>query len=183
MAGVPNPSLPFGLRDVRLTPMNADSSLGTPVDLPASRTFSFSDSSDVVNLEGDDVIVAAHDQVPTVDWDLEAGGISLAAYLVMAGGTIVTTGTTPATKSTYTKLVTNARPYFKVEGQAISDSGGDMHAVVYRCKVTGSLDGEFGNGAFFLTKCKGTGFGDTQGASPTGKLYDFILNETAVAIP
>ena len=119
-----SPALPFGLRDVRLYPVNADGSLGVGVDLPASRTFSFTDTEDFQTLEGDDQTKASHGGGPTVDWELEAGGMSLAAYVIIAGGAVARTGTTPNIKDTYTKLVTDTRPYFQVEGQAISDSGG-----------------------------------------------------------
>jgi hypothetical protein len=175
-------ALPFGLRDVKLTPLDAAGALGTAVDLPVARTFSFADNEDFETLEGDDITAGSHGKGPTVGWELESGGLPFEAFKVMAGGTITSTGTTPAQKKVYSKLTTDSRPYFQVEGQAISDSGGDVHGIVYRCKADDSLEGEFGNGAFFLLSASGTGFGDTQGASPTMKLYDFVQNETAVAI-
>lgn len=178
-----NPSLPFGLRDIRLYPVNADGSLGTGVNLPAAQTFQFNDTESFQDLMGDDITFASHGGGPTVDWELDAGGISIAAYQVIAGGASAITGTTPNGINTYTKGVYDQRPYFQVEGQAISDSGGDMHARVYRCKATGDIEGKFDNGNFALTKAKGKGYGDTVGTSPTNKLYQFIQNETAVAIP
>ena len=177
-----NPALPFGLRDVRLFPVNSDGSLGTGVDLPVSRIFTFTDTEAFQTLEGDDQTKASHGSGPTVDWELEAGGISFAAYQIMAGGATVRTGVTPNLKDTFTKLVTDSRPYFQVEGQAISDSGGDVHTVVYRCKADGDLAGSFENGNFSLVKAKGKGYGDTVGTSPTNRLYQFIQNETAVGI-
>lgn len=176
--------LPYGLRDVRLTPFTtaAATAYGTGVDLPVSRTFSFSETEDFEELKGDDTTVASHGAGPTMEWDLESGGLPLDAYVIMAGGTVGTTGTTPNQIKRYTKLATDARPYFKAEGQAISDSGGDVHGIVYKCKADGSLEGEMGNGAFFLTKASGKGYGSTV-AADLGKLYDFVQNETAVAIP
>lgn len=176
-------TLPFGLRDVKLKPIDPTTGvLGTAVDLPASRTFSFKDTEDFETLEGDDVTQGSHGSGPTVEWELEAGGLSFDAWKVLAGGTVTQTGTTPNQKATFTKLVTDARPYFQVEGQAISDSGGDVHAIVYRCKCDGDLEGSFENGAFMLTSGSGHGFGDTTGASPTNKLYEFVRNETIAAI-
>lgn len=172
-------ALPFGLRDVRLYPLDAAGARGTGVDLPVSRTFAFKETVSSEELMGDDVIVAAHDYDPKIEWELEAGGISLEAYAVIAGGTVLTTGVTPAQIKTYTKLRTSSRPYFEVEGQAISDNGGDMHAIVYRCKADGDLDGKFENGGFFLTKASGKGYGRAD----NNKLYEFVHNETAVAIP
>lgn len=173
-------ALPFGLRQVKLTPLDAAGATvpASSLLLPASRTFSFSDVESFEELEGDDVIIGAHGSGPTVDWELEGGGISLAVWKLLGGGTVTASGVTPNAVNTFTKLNTDARPYFQVEGRAISDSGGDLHGIVYRCKVTGDLQGEFKNGSFFLTKCKGKGYGNVSGA----KLYDFVHNETAVAL-
>jgi hypothetical protein len=171
-------SLPFGLRDVKLWPLGADGGRGTAVDLPVSRTFSFKETVSSEELTGDDVIQGSHEYNPVVEWELEAGGYSLEAYAVLAGGTVTSSGTTPAQIKTYSKKNTDARPYFEVEGQAISDSGGDFHAVVYRCKCTGDLDGKLENGNFAMTKASGNGYGRLS----DGKLYDFVHNETVAAI-
>lgn len=173
---------PFGLRDVKLTPLGADGSTpGTAVDLPAARTFSFAEAEDFEELRGDDEEVANHGSGPAVEWELESGGISLEAYAVMAGGTVTSSGVSPAVKKTYKKKTSQQRPYFKVEGQAISDNGGDFHGIVYKAKATESLEGELSDGSFFLTSAEGRGIGSTQ-AGNLGDLYDFIHNETAVAI-
>lgn len=172
-------TLPFGLRDVTLWALDASGARVTPgVDLPVARTFSFKETVSSEQLEGDDVIQAVHDYNPVVEWELEQGGISLEAYAVMAGGTVTSTGTTPAQVKTFSKKTTDRRPYFEVEGQAISDSGGDMHAVVYRCKADGDLEGKMENGGFYMSKCSGKGYGrlDNQ------KLYDFVQNEAVTPI-
>lgn len=172
-------SLPFGLRDVKLWALDASGArTGAGVDLPVARTFSFAEAEDYETLEGDDITVATHGKGPTVDWELEAGGISLEAYAIMAGGTVTATGSTPNQKKTFTKLNTDARPYFDVEGQAISDSGGDFHTLVYRCKADSSLEGNHENGAFRLTSASGKGYGPVAG----GELYEFVQNETPTAI-
>lgn len=175
--------IPYGMRDIKLKAVNAATGVaGSAVDLPIARTFSWSDQEDFEQLRGDDVVVSAVGNGPTVAWELESGGMPLDAFLLMAGGTVTTSGSTPAQVKTFSKLATDARPYFQAEGQAISDSGGDMHAIVYRCKADGNLEGEFSNGAFHLLSASGTGFGDIIGTSPTNKLYVFVQNETAVAI-
>src|SRR5580765_5892557 len=104
-------SLPYGLHACRLCPLDSAFARGAGVELPASRTFTFKDAEDFAELNGDDKIVAAHGNGPTVDWELEGGGISLAAYKIIAGGATVLTGTTPNEKLTFTKLLTDQRPY------------------------------------------------------------------------
>lgn len=171
--------LPFGLRDVKLWLLdNTGTRSGTGVDLPASRVFSFKDTQEFSELDGDDVRVAVHGGIRTTEWSLENGGISLEAYVIMAGGTVTTTGTTPNQIKKYTVKNTDDRPYFDVEGQAISDSGGDFHKVVYRCKADGDLEGELKTNEFWITKASGTGYGKVS----DGTLYDDVQNETTTAI-
>lgn len=177
--------LPYGLRDVKVTSYTdaAATTLGsTSTDLPYARTFSFSEAEDFEELRGDDKLVTTRGKGAGVDWDLEAGGLSLDALKIMAGGTITETGTTPAQKRVYTKKVTDTRPFFKVEGQAISDSGGDVHCVLDRCRVTGNVEGEFGDGAFWLTAAHGVALPSLISAR-VDTLYEFTQNETAVATP
>ena len=137
--------LPYGLRDVKITPYATATTLGTGVDLPNARTFSFTEAEDFEELRGDDKVVTVVGKGPGVEWELEAGGISFEAVKTMYGGTITETGTTPNQKKTWAKKATDVRPFFKVEGQAISDSGGDVHCVLDRCRATGDLEGEFGD--------------------------------------
>lgn len=175
-------ALPYGLRDVKLTPLGADGATpGTAVDLPASQTLSFSETEDFEELRGDDTVQASHGSGPIVEWELEAGGISLEAYAVMAGGTVVTSGSDPDEVKTYTKLTTDARPYFKIEGQAINDNGGDFHGIIYRAKADGSLEGELGDGSFWITSASGKGYGSLE-AGTLDRVYDFVHNQSETAI-
>lgn len=171
-------TLPYGLRDVKVTPYNAAGVLGTAVDFPNARTLSFEESEDFEQLRGDDKVVAERGQGPTVSWELEGGGLSLEAYAVLNGGTVALTGITPNEKKTYTKKSTDAKPRMKIEGQALSESGGDFHPVIYNAKATDGVSGELADGAFWLTGASGSGIGDPT----TDKLYDFVQNETAAAI-
>lgn len=173
-------ALPFGLRQVKLVPLDAAGAEvpASAVMLPASRTFSFSETEEFENLDGDDKRIASHGSGAVVEWDLEGGGISLEVWKILAGGTVVQSGTTPNIKKTLTKKSTDARPYFNVYGRAISDSGGDFQMVVYRCKADGDLEAEMSNGSFTLTAASGTGIGNLADE----KLWDFVHNETATAL-
>lgn len=173
-------AIPFGLRQVKLVPLN-DAGVevtANAVTLPASRTFTFTEQEDFETLEGDDTTVASHGAGPKVAWELEGGGISLDVWKTLGGGTVATSGSTPNAIKTFTKLKTDSRPYFNVYGRAISDNGGDFEAIVYRCKADGDLEGSMENGSFLLTSASGTGFGnDTD-----GKLYVFRHKETAAPL-
>ncbi len=176
--------LPYGLRDCKVTAYtdgSATTLAASSTDLPNARTFSFDASTASEELRGDDTLVAIHENGEDVDWSLEGGGLDFAACKVMFGGTITTTGVSPNTKKTWSKLVTDPRPYFKIEGQAISDSGGDVHCVLDRCKSTGSLSGEFSDGSFFLTGADGKALGSLL-TGRVGMAYEFVANETATAV-
>lgn len=172
-------ALPYGLRDVKVSPVSAANVVGTPIDLPNSRTFSFEENEDFEELRGDDKVVATRGQGASVGWELESGGISLEAYAVINGGTVVESGVTPAIKKTYTKKTTDAKPRFKAEGQAISESGGDFHVVLPNCKATEGVEGELADGQFWLSSASGIAIGHPT----TDVIYEFVQNETAVAIP
>lgn len=175
-------ALPYGLRDVKVRSLGTDGATpGTAVDLPAARVFKFSDTEDFTTLRGDDVDQAEHGSGPTVEWELEHGGISMEAYAIMAGGTVSSSGTTPNQVKTYKKLNTDSRPYFKAEGQSINDNGGDTHGIVYRAKATSAIEGTFQDKEFWVTNAKGKGIGSLE-SGKTGEVYDFVQNETATAI-
>lgn len=174
---VASSAIPFGLREVALRELT-NGTPGSSVFLPAGRTFSFSEEVDSEELRGNDAIVATHDSTPRVNWDLEGGGISLEAWAILAGGTVTTTGVSPNEVKTLAKEGVDSRPEFEVEGRAISDSGGDFHIKVYRCKATGAVEGELSEGTFFLTGASGTGIPH----SSSDKLYDLIHNETATVL-
>lgn len=180
----PQPTaLPYGMRDCKLTPYtDGQGSIlaGTSVDLPNMTTYSFSETEEFEELRGDDRVIATRGNGAKVEFEIEAGGISFAAWSVLTGGSVVESGTAPNRKRVIRKKSTDARPYFRSNGRAISDSGGDVHTVVYRNKVSDSVEGEFGDGAFFMTKCKGTGLPMLDEGYDI--LYDFVQNETAVPL-
>lgn len=172
--------LPYGLRDVMVYPLDIVSEApAAGVDLPAARILSFSEAEEYEELRGDDKLIALKGKGPKVEWELEQGGISFAAYTVMVGGTVTTSGTTPAIKNTLHKKTTDARPYFRIEGQAISDSGGDFHCTIYKCRSDSTVEGKLEDGTFWLTHMSGSGIGLLS----NDDLYEFVQNETAAAIP
>lgn len=172
-----NTPLPYGLRDVKLFPLTGEVA-GDGVDLPVARTFSFSEAEDFEELRGDDAVVAVRGKGASVNWELESGGVPFEAMRTMFGGTITESGVTPNQTKRWRKNQNDSRPYFKVEGKALSDSGGDFHVVLYRCRCTGELSGEMADGSFWLTGASGRAIGRES----DGLLYDFVQNETEVTV-
>jgi hypothetical protein len=175
--------IPYGIRDIKVTGYTdaAATTLATPsVDLPYARTLSWTETEDFEELRGDDQIITVKGKGPEVEWELEAGGISFEALKVMDGGNITSSGVAPNQKKTYSKLSTDSKPFFKIEGQVISDSGGDIHLVMDKCRASGDFEGEFSDGEFFLTALAGTALGSSI-ATRLGIIYEFVQNETAAA--
>lgn len=176
-------ALPYGIRDVKLTPYAdaAGTVLGpTSIDLPYMQTFSFSETEEFQELRGDDKVITTRGQGAQVEWSLESGGISLKAWAIFTGGSVTETGTTPNRSVRLRKMATSGRPYFRAEGQSISDSGGDLHTILYRCRCNDSIEGEFADGEFFATSVSGLGLPLLD--ADFDLLYDFVQNETAKAI-
>lgn len=174
-------ALPFGMRDCKIFPYT--DAQGTTLaltgyDLPNSQTFSFTDTEEFTDLRGDDDLVATHGNGSQVNWSLEAGGIDLNIWSTFTGGEIIEAGTTPNRTITLRVCSDDARPYFFIMGKIMSDSGGDIHAKVYRCKCNGDISGQFADGQFFVTSIDGVGLP----VPGTKLLYDIIQNESAVDI-
>ena len=82
---------PFGLRDLKLTKIDGS----VQVDLPYGMTLSFKERVTSGELRGDDATVSIVAITDAAEWSIEAGGISLEAYALMTGRSVVTAGTTP----------------------------------------------------------------------------------------
>lgn len=182
-------SLPFGLREIKLIPYTdaAATILGTAVKLPNSRTLSFAEAEEFEDLRGDDELVASHGSGPNVEWELEGGGVSFEAVAVMYGGVVSTTGVTPNQVKTITKYSgttyqQSQRPYFRIMGRSISDSGGDFWCLIYRCKATDNLEGEMADGQFFLTGASGLGYSSKE-ATTLKRVWQWVQNEQETPLP
>ena len=165
---------PFGLRDVKVAPLPS----GTPVDLPNSQTMTFKEVLTSGELRGDDSTQAVVAITDKLEWELEAGGISLEAWAVMTGRSVTLTGTTPSQVNTVTAEAGDVYPYFKIYGKSVGDGADDVHILIFKAKCTGAIEGEFKDGEFWVTKASGVAVDDGSNG-----LYDIVQNETAASLP
>lgn len=186
--------LPFGLREVKVNMYTdaAATTLGTWVKFPNSRTLSFAEAEDFEDLRGDDALQASHGAGPNVEWELEGGGAPIEAVASMYGGEVITSGVWGG--GTYSKTLRkygsgygsqwyhSQRPYFRIHGRSISDSGGDFWCVIYRAKATDNLEGEMADGAFFLTGASGTGYHSVEVAT-LGRVWDWVQHDVDTPLP
>jgi hypothetical protein len=164
----------FGLSDVKLTPLPS----GSQVDLPAGRVVSFRERTKTAELSGDDSLQAVVSFADVVEWELEAGGISLEAYALMSGRTVVTSGSTPNEEASLPGEAAQAFPYFKMYGRSLGDGSDDVHVKLLKCKVSGGLEGSFQDGQFFVKRCRGIAVDN----GTTG-IWEIVQHETAMGLP
>lgn len=166
---------PYGLRDVKVTNIGGTSQ----VDLPAALTLKFKETLNSGQLRGDDSIQSVVAITDAVEWELEAGGISLEALAIITGKTATAAGTTPNRTVTMLSQAGDNYPYFKIYGKSVGDvSTDDIHVKLNKCKLTEGIEGEFKDGEFFMTKCSGIAI-DPGG----GNLWEIVQNETAATLP
>lgn len=172
--------LPYGLRDLKVASVADDGTKGSLVDLPNAQTLEFTESTSTQELRGDDSVAANRTTVNNVEWSLGAGGVNFEAMKVIAGGTITQTGTTPNIKKVWHRMNTDAYPKFYLEGQAISESGGDHHTVLHNNKAS-QINGTHQDQEFWVSEAEGTGIASITTAT-LGRIWDMVQNETAATI-
>lgn len=178
MAVVPD-ALPYGIRQIMLTPyvdLQGTILAATSYPLPVAMTLGFSETEQFDELRGDDVLVAVHGRGPQVDWSLEAGGLPITPWSIITGGMVIEEGVTPNRKVRLRKSGDDQRPYFRIDGRSVSDSGGNIVARIYRAKANGRIQADLRGGAFQTSNIDGIGLplvGDDA-----RWLYEFCRNET-----
>lgn len=154
-------ALPYGVRDIKLTQYT--DALGmvlgtTSVDLPYIQTLNFTEAEEFSELRGDDKLITTRGRGSMINWDLESGGISAQAWAIFSGGSVIETGVTPNRIVQLQKKSTQSRPWFRIDGKIISDSGGDVLVRMYRCRANGDIGVNFADGEFTTTSVSGVGY-------------------------
>lgn len=172
-------ALPYGLRQIMLTPyLDAQGSIlgDTSYPLPVAMTLGFSETEQFDELRGDDKLVAVHGRGPQVDWSLESGGLPIMPWSIITGGSFVEEGTAPNRQIRLRKSWDDQRPYFRIDGRVISDSGGNIVARIYRAKANGKIQANHKNGAFQTSQIDGIGLPLVN--DDASWLYEIIRNES-----
>lgn len=185
VASLGNPDAkPYGLFRNWITPYtDADGSVlsSTSYRLPLGRKIAFTETEDYDTLDGDDkAAVAIQGKGATVDGSIEAGGLDLMCWSIFTGGQLIESGAGPTLKRTLRKKGSDQRPYFRVEGQVISNGGGDIVARIFRCKCNGKIQADMQYGTFMTPSV------DFKGTPLPGDdsdyLYEFEFNATKTTL-
>jgi hypothetical protein len=155
VASLGNPDTkPYGLHRVWITPYtDTDGSIlaTTSYRLPLAQTLAFTEDESFDTLDGDDkAAVAIQGKGSTVSGSLEAGGLDLMTFSLITGGQLIESGIEPNVKRVVRKKSSDQRPYFRVEGQVISNGGGDNVGRIFRCKANGKIKADMKYGTFMV---------------------------------
>lgn len=163
----------YGCRDIKITSLDG----ATQVDLPASQEITWEEDIVEDSLDGDDVTVAQTAFIKAIDFSLSAGGISLEAYALLTGETVVTAGLTPNRTQTLERHGGKSFPYVKVYGRAIGSSNDGMHLIFPKAKMN-SLSGGFSNQSYLVTSGDGKAVADASNV-----IAKYIKLETDAELP
>lgn len=175
--------LAYGVRDCKLTEyLDASGMVLGPssVDLPYMQHLNFTEAEEFSELRGDDKLITTRGKGSQVNWDLEAGGLSTAALAVITGGSVIESGLAPNRVIEVRKRSTQSRPYFRIDGKIISDSGGDILVRIYRCRANGDIQANFQDGEFQTSQIAGVGLPLLDDTNDL--LYSIFRRETSSEI-
>ncbi|WP_044109847.1 fibronectin type III domain-containing protein [Mycobacterium canetti] len=175
---------PYGLHRLWIYPyLDSDGSVLSNVGhrMPIARKFMFTETEETDSLDGDDkTALAIQGKGASVDGSLEAGGLDLMTYSIITGAQLVESGLEPNLKRTVRKRASDQRPYFRIDGQVISNGGGDHIARVWRCRANGKVQADMQYGTWMtpVIDIKGTPlpFDDADW------LYEIEFNQTKTTL-
>jgi hypothetical protein len=162
----------YGLRQLKLT----DTAGGTAVSLPKAMVLHFTERVAATEFVAEGELVGLCAYTTGIDWEIEAGGISLAAWAKLTGRSAAAAGATPNQTLTLSANVGDAFPYVRIYGKALGDGDDDVHCRIFRAKLV-SLEGTFRNGEFWVSSCAGVGVKDLVNGA-----FEFVQHETAATL-
>lgn len=165
---------PFGLREMRVVVSTTNKALSP------SQTCQLTEVLAQAELHGDDAVAAVHAYPIKVEGKISVGGMPLAAYALITGRTIGTAGATPTRTSTLPIAKGDTYPYFTLYGRAVTEDGGDVWVVLYKCKLMEGMGGQFEYGNFRNSDLSFTAVPDSDNSD---KIWDIVSHETAAALP
>ena len=176
-------SLPYGVRDCKLTGyLDAAGQVLGPqsIDLPYMQTLNFSETEEFQEMRGDDKVITTRGRGSEVAWYLEAGGMSTQVWAQLSGGDVIERGLAPFREIEIQKRSTQTRPWFRIDGRIVSDSGGDVLVRIYRCRANDNIQANFADGEFTTTSVSGVGYPLLDETNDL--LYSIFRRETAQAL-
>lgn len=158
--------MPFGMKEIKLQVGS-----GALVELKSSLMLKFKEKFVSGEGRGGDRLVAIASAKDGVEWEMEATGVTIAAYALMTGLTASAASTTPNQTLTLQSTTTNRYPYFTIYGRALGVGVDDVHYKIINAKLTEGMDAPLADGEFTKSAFKGEAL-----------TWEITQNETAVVI-
>jgi hypothetical protein len=178
---VSNETKILGINDLKISELMVDDSTtltyDTPVDVPGITNLQVSPNFVEKELRGDETVLDKYSKLDSINWSISNVIMSLDALAVMIGGTVATSGVTPAEKKTYTLLSSDLPKYFKMEGQSEYSDAGDVHVILFKCKAS-SVQYELRGEDYATVTASGTGIGTKKDK----KIKEIVINEAVTPI-
>lgn len=158
--------MPFGMKEIKIK-------VGSVVkELPAALTLKFKEKVVSGRGRGGDRLRALAAAPDGVEWEMESLGISLEAYAMMTGLTVVESGVSPNGQKTLASSSTNRYPYFDIYGKALGVGADDVHYHIINAKIMDGMDAPLQDAEFTKSAYKGEALD-----------WEIIQNETATDLP
>lgn len=176
----------YAVEDAKIAAVTADTdggstTYGSLIDVPGIKSIGLDFEINAVSLRGDNRELDSDATLQAVTISFEHAKLSLDALAVMLGGTNTDSGSGAAEIATYRRVATDAFSYFKFEAKTPTSGtdnvGGDVHLVLYKCKLT---DYSLGMAEEDYQTFSGTARGVFR--TSDARLFDVVFNETAAAI-
>lgn len=134
----------FGTKDAKIAKLTADPAGGTTtyaasVDVPGIKSIVLGGDIEVKELRGDHSLLDSDSTLTNITVTFNYAKLNLDAIVVMLGGAVADSGSTPNQAATYSLLGTDGLfNNFKFTAQVFSTdfAGGDAHFTLYKCKIS-----------------------------------------------
>jgi len=133
-------TLVLGIDDAKifklLTDSSAELSYDGGVDIPGITKLDLEVVVESKKLKGDGKVLDVWVRIESAKWSWENVKIPLDALAILSGGNVTASGATPSQKQKFSLRSSNTPPnYFKLEAKSDYTDAGDVHYIMYKCKV------------------------------------------------
>ena len=129
----------YGIEEAKIWPLTGDSAegltYGSPVEISGISSLTINPVFESEILRGDNRILDVYRKPTMLEWEIRNAKLSLDALEIMLGGSVSLSGTTPDQTQTYVLSHGNMPKFFKLEGKSLFTDVGDVHFVLYKCKI------------------------------------------------
>lgn len=161
-----------GIADLKVAVLDASDVPGTTVDVPGAQALEWSIESDSEELRGDNQVIAVVREAKSLTGTIRFAQNNLDAVASLIGGTVTTTGTTPAVVDTLEVASASSAAYVQIQGQVPGLDGGGYRVVIHKALITSGPGGALADGEFNIPEMEFTAVANASGNLMAHKQYE-----------